>query len=96
MKKKLSVAILWHMHQPIYQDTDDGMFYMPWVRMHAVKDYLDMLLIMNKFPNLKLNFNLSPTILDAFQKYEKGYNDIHSLISVKPVEELTKEDKLLF
>ena len=94
MKKKLSVAILWHMHQPIYQDTDDGMFYMPWVRMHAVKDYLDMLLIMNKFPNLKLNFNLSPTILDAFQKYEKGYNDIHSLISVKPVEELTKEDKL--
>ena len=94
MKKKLSVAILWHMHQPVYQDTDDGTFYMPWVRMHAVKDYLDMLYIMEKFPTLKLNFNLSPTILNAFRKYEDGYNDIHSLLSVKPVEELTKEDKL--
>ena len=94
MKKKLSVAIYWHMHQPVYQDTADGTFYMPWVRMHAVKDYLDMLFMMEKFPNLKLNFNLSPTILSAFQKYEKGFDDIHSSLSVKPVEDLTKEDKL--
>ena len=94
MKKKLSVAILWHMHQPVYQDTFDGTFFMPWVRMHAVKDYLDMLYIMEKFPKLKLNFNLSPTILSAFQKYENGFNDIHSIISAKPVEELSKEDKL--
>ena len=94
MKKKLTVAFLWHMHQPIYQDTSEGTFYMPWVRLHAVKDYLDMLYIMDKFPNLKLNFNLSPTILDAFQKYEKGFNDIHSLLLEKPVEELTEEDKL--
>ena len=94
MKKKLSVAFLWHMHQPVYQDTNDGPFYMPWARLHAVKDYLDMLYIMDKFPNLKLNFNLSPTILDAFQKYEKGFDDIHSILLVKPIEELTEEDKL--
>lgn len=94
MKKKLSVAILWHMHQPVYQDTDDGIFYMPWVRLHAVKDYLDMLCTIEKFPNLKLNFNLSTTILDAFQKYENGHSDIHSSLSIKPMEELTKEDKL--
>ena len=69
MKKKLSVAFLWHMHQPVYQDTYEGIFFMPWVRLHAVKDYLDMLYKIDKFPNLKLNFNLSPTILVAFEKY---------------------------
>ena len=94
MKKKLSIAFLWHMHQPVYQDTFEGPFYMPWVRLHAVKDYLDMLKLMDKFPKLKLNFNLSPTILYAFQKYIDGYDDIHSIITSKPVEELTSDDKL--
>lgn len=94
MKKKLSVAFLWHMHQPVYQDSPDGTFFMPWVRLHAVKDYLDMLFIMDKFPTLKLNFNLSPTILNAFKKYADGYDDIHSVLSAKPVEELSDEDKL--
>ena len=94
MKKNLSIAFYWHMHQPVYQDTYEGMFYMPWVRMHAVKDYLDMLYKVDKFPNLKLNFNLSPTVLDAFIKYADGFDDIHSALSVKAVEDLSDEDKL--
>ena len=94
MKKKLSVAFLWHMHQPVYQDSPEGTFFMPWARLHAVKDYLDMLYIMDKFPNLKLNFNLSPTVLDAFKKYAEGYDDIHSVLLAKPVDELSDEDKL--
>ena len=94
MKKKLSVAFLWHMHQPVYQDSPEGTFFMPWVRLHAVKDYLDMLYKMDKFPKLKLNFNLSPTVLYAFQRYADGYDDIHSILTAKPVEELSNEDKL--
>ena len=53
--KKLSLAIYWHMHQPVYEL--EGTYLMPWVRLHAVKDYLDMVLILEKFPKLKLNFN---------------------------------------
>ena len=49
MKKNLSVAFLWHMHQPVYQDTYEGIFFMPWVRLHAVKDYLDMLYKIDEF-----------------------------------------------
>lgn len=94
MKKKLSVAFMWHMHQPVYQDTPEGTFFMPWVRLHAVKDYLDMLYITKKFPKLKMNFNLSPTILKAFQKYSEGFEDIHSVLLTKPAEEYTDEDKL--
>ena len=51
--KKLSIAFYWHMHQPVYQLTPDGDYLMPWVRLHAVKDYLDMALWVNKFKNLK-------------------------------------------
>ena len=33
------VAILWHMHQPFYQDLVTGEHILPWVRLHALKDY---------------------------------------------------------
>ena len=92
--KKLSIALYWHMHQPVYQLTPDGDFIMPWVRLHAVKDYLDMMLWVEKFNNLKLNFNYVPVLLDSLIKYEKGAHDIHSRISVAPVEKLSHEDKI--
>ena len=92
--KKLSIAFYWHMHQPVYQLTPDGDFIMPWVRLHAVKDYLDMMLWVEKFDNLKLNFNYVPVLLDSLIKYENGAHDIHSRISVAPVEKLSHEDKI--
>ena len=47
--KKLSIAFYWHMHQPVYEI--EGTYLMPWARLHAVKDYLDMILVLEKFPN---------------------------------------------
>ncbi len=92
--KKLSIAFYWHMHQPVYQLTPQGDYLMPWVRLHAVKDYLDMVLMVDKFKSLKLNFNLVPVLLDAFIDYgEKNLHDIHSRLTVTPVEELTDDDK---
>lgn len=92
--KKLSIAFYWHMHQPVYQLTQDSDYIMPWTRLHAVKDYLDMLTIINNYNNIKLNFNIVPILIDSFIRYgEKGFHDIHSRISVKPVEDLTDEDK---
>jgi len=90
--KKLSIAFYWHMHQPVYQLAPQGDYLMPWVRLHAVKDYLDMVTIIDKFKNLKLNFNLVPVLLDALIDYgEKGLHDIHSRITV--TEHLTDDDK---
>lgn len=59
------------MHQPDYQLSAESDFLMPWVRMHAVKDYLDMVLIMNEFPKLKLNFNLVPLLLQSLKNMAK-------------------------
>lgn len=92
--KKLSIAFYWHMHQPVYQLNSDSDYLMPWVRLHAVKDYLDMLLISDNFKNLKLNFNLVPVLLDALVDYgEKSYHDIHSRLTVTSISELTDDDK---
>lgn len=92
--KKLSIAFYWHMHQPLYQLTPDGDYLMPWVRLHAVKDYLDMVKIIDNFKNLKLNFNLVPVLLDALIDYgENNLHDIHSRLTIKPVENLTDDDK---
>lgn len=92
--KKLSIAFYWHMHQPVYQLNDDSDYLMPWVRLHGVKDYLDMLLIMNNFKKLKLNFNLVPVLLDSLIDYgEKGYHDIHSRLTVTSISDLTNDDK---
>ena len=92
--KKLSIAFYWHMHQPVYQLTPDGDYIMPWVRLHAVKDYLDMPLFVEKFKNLKLNFNIVPVLLDSLIDYgEKGLHDIHSRLTVTDIDDLTDDDK---
>ena len=92
--KKLSIAFYWHMHQPVYQLTPTGDYLMPWVRLHAVKDYLDMVEFVGKFKKLKLNFNLVPVLLDALIDYgQNELHDIHSRLTITPVEDLTDDDK---
>ena len=93
--KKLSIAFYWHMHQPVYQLTSNGDYIMPWVRLHAVKDYLDMALWAKKFEKLKLNFNFVPVLLDSILEYaEKDAHDIHSRLTVTPKNKLNNEDKI--
>lgn len=94
MQKKLSLAFVWHFHQPNYQTQPDGIRLMPWARLHAIKDYLDMLLILDKYPKLKLNFSIVPTLIEHIEDYSKDGFDIHSKLTVTPVEELTNDDKL--
>lgn len=92
--KKLSIAFYWHMHQPVYQLTPTGDYLMPWTRLHAVKDYLDMLVILDKFKNIKLNFNLVPVLLDELIDYgENEMHDIHSRLTITDVKDLSNDDK---
>lgn len=92
--KKLSIAFYWHMHQPVYQLNADSDYLMPWVRLHGVKDYLDMVLLLNNYEKLKLNFNLVPVLLDALVDYgENNCHDIHSRLTVTNISELTDDDK---
>ena len=89
--KKLSLAIYWHMHQPVYEI--EGTNLMPWARLHAVKDYLDMVLFLDKFPKIKLNFNIVPALLDTLIAYGEGKHDIHSELTISDIYKMTAEEK---
>ena len=66
------VALLWHMHQPPYRDPIDGRQVLPWVRLHAIKDYLGMVEVLEETPEVHVTFNLVPCLLDQLESYASG------------------------
>ncbi|MCS7152061.1 MAG: glycoside hydrolase family 57 protein [Endomicrobia bacterium] len=94
MKKKLYVAILYHQHQPLYKDPVTNYYYLPWVRLHAIKDYYDMAVWVEEIPGLRLNFNFVPSLLVQLEDYASGAMDKHLELTVKNASELTEEDKI--
>jgi alpha-amylase/alpha-mannosidase (GH57 family) len=91
-RKKLKVAFLWHMHQPYYLNPETNRFMMPWVRLHGLKDYLDMPLLAAKH-GVKFTFNLVPSLIDQIELYCQGYVDRHQELSKINARELTPEMK---
>ncbi len=88
----LSVAFIWHMHQPMYKDTLSGEYLMPWARLHAVKDYLDMVKILTYYPNIRQTFNLVPSLIDQLQDYADGVA-VDRLMALSLQSELSLEDR---
>lgn len=87
--KPVKVALMWHMHQPVYQEPDSGPLAMPWVRFHGTKDYLDMLQAAVEHDGLKVTFNLVPSLIDQLSAYESGATDPHLELSRAEAEELS-------
>ncbi len=69
MTQPLYIAFVWHMHQPYYRDPVSGTSSMPWVRLHAAKDYLDMVTRLEAFPTIHQTFNMVPSLLDQLEEY---------------------------
>ncbi len=89
----MSVAILWHMHQPDYRDTQ-GRFFMPWVFLHAIKDYYDMPWIVSRF-DVQVTFNLTPILIEQLQDYiDQGPSCDYFLdLLLRPCDQLEKEER---
>ena len=69
----VSLALIWHQHQPYYPDDVAGENPMPWVRLHGVKDYCGMALHLLEFPEMRCSINLVPSLLVQLLAYtEKG------------------------
>lgn len=92
MPHPLYVAFYWHMHQPLYRDALSGRYRLPWVRLHATKDYLHMGKVLRDYPRLRQTFNFVPSLLEQLADYgERGAVDRWLEVSLK--EEWTLEDK---
>jgi alpha-amylase/alpha-mannosidase (GH57 family) len=69
MKKSLDLVFLWHMHQPDYRDYASGDFVLPWVYLHAIKDYTDMAYHLERHPRVRVVLNFVPILLDQLEDY---------------------------
>ncbi len=90
----LHVAFVWHMHQPYYRLGRGAPFEMPWARMHALKDYLDMVETLSAYPTLHQTFNLVPSLVEQIEDYASGdFHDIYWEHTVKPAADLEPEER---
>ena len=86
--KTLDLVFLWHMHQPDYRDhgaagmkpkvgdgetATTGEFVLPWVYLHAMKDYIDMAAHLERHPRIRCVVNLVPVLLDQIEDYVEQF-----------------------
>jgi alpha-amylase/alpha-mannosidase (GH57 family) len=90
----LRVILLWHQHQPFYKDLVTGEYRLPWVRLHALKDYYGMVKLLDEFPNVHQNFNLVPSLVAQIQDYVAGTaQDPFQEVASKPAKDLTENER---
>ena len=70
--KTVRICFLWHMHQPYYTDPVAGSASLPWVRLHATKAYFDMAWLAERFPTVRVTFNLTPSLLIQLKELASG------------------------
>lgn len=75
------------MHQPDYRDKD-GIMQLPWVFLHAIKDYYEMPWLLEGFKNLKATFNITPTLIEQLDLYHQNTTNDHflNLLRKEPLE----------
>ena len=87
------LAFLWHQHQPYYPDDVAGENPMPWVRLHATRDYWGMAQLLLEVPEFKATINLVPSLLVQLRQYtEAAHEDSHLRVSRLPADGLSVDD----
>src|SRR5271154_3816575 len=90
----LRLILLWHQHQPFYKDLVTGEYRLPWVRLHALKDYYGMVKLLDEFPDVHQTFNLVPSLITQIQDYVAGTaHDPFLKVAALPAKDLTSSDR---
>lgn len=92
--RKLYLTFLWHMHQPYYKDDEAGVYHLPWVFLHGIKDYLEMAKYYEIY-NIKAVFNLVPSLIEQIIDLSENFEqDILIKKIFTPLSSLTDADKI--
>ena len=67
--RALNFVLCWHMHQPWYKQGLDGDYELPWVYLHAIKDYEDMVAHLEAHPEMRVVVNFAPVLLEQLNDY---------------------------
>ena len=98
MSHPLYVAFIWHQHQPLYKSRNSvssgAQYRLPWVRLHGTKDYLDLVLLLERYPNLHQTVNLVPSLILQLEDYAAGKAfDPYLTLALTAEEELNRKQK---
>lgn len=89
----VDLVLLWHFHQPDYRDPATQRSRLPWVRLHATKDYLDMARRVAGRPGLAVTFNFTPVLVDQLEAAARAEPDeLFERLTRAPAE-LTREER---
>lgn len=113
--KQLDLIFLWHMHQPDYRDhgavgtgakvgaggTAAGEFVLPWVYLHAMKDYVDMAAHLERHPQIRCVVNFVPVLLDQIEDYARQFasgqfrDPLLRMLAIPDLDDINDEDRRL-
>ena len=68
---QLQVVFCWHMHQPYYKGPEKSDYHLPWVYLHGIKDYADMVAHLEHNPKAKAVVNFAPVLLEQIDDYTR-------------------------
>ncbi len=92
--KKLYLTFLWHMHQPYYKDDEAGVYHLPWVFLHGIKDYLEMAKYYEIY-NIKAVFNLVPSLIEQIIDLSENFEQDTLIKKIStPLSSLSDADKV--
>jgi len=98
--KQLNLILLWHMHQPDYRDYVTKEFVLPWVYLHAIKDYTDMAYHLEMHPQTKAVVNFVPILLDQLEDFTEQFvsgkirTPLLRLLTTPELEHISVQDRL--
>jgi len=91
---RVRLALLWHMHQPLYREPETGEYLMPWVRLHATRAYNDMAWILERHPGVRCTVNFVPVLLEQLDEYAAGSaRDRFLDLTLRPAQDLAAEER---
>lgn len=73
MSKPTNLVLCWHMHQPWYRESQVGDYQLPWVYLHALKDYVDMAAHLEAHPRMRCVVNFTPVLLEQIDDYRAQF-----------------------
>ncbi|MDQ3185308.1 MAG: glycoside hydrolase family 57 protein [Pseudomonadota bacterium] len=98
--QSINFILLWHMHQPDYRNYETGEFTLPWVYLHAIKDYTDMVSHLEAHPSMKAVVNFVPVLLDQLEDYAAQFaqgevrDPLLRLLATPDLEQVSTSDRL--
>lgn len=88
------VAFIWHMHQPWYLWPNSQTAALPFARLHASSAYYDMPWLLSRFENMRVTFNLVPSLVEQIQGYAAGeITDRAQQLSMRDPDDLGLDDQ---